>query len=103
MTKPITPQELEKFDSVIPDEVFDVVNSILLEKRQFGGESLSRIMILQEDVVKKLVQDHNFARQDIYAKHMLDFEPHYRKAGWNVVFDRPGYCESYAAYWVFSQ
>jgi hypothetical protein len=33
----------------------------------------------------------------------MDFEPFYEKAGWKVVYDKPGYCESYAANFTFTR
>jgi hypothetical protein len=103
MTKPISPKDFAETPVIIPDQVFAVVNDLLIQKKQLGGATLSRITILQKEVVDKLETQYNFNRRDIYDKHMLDFEPQYREAGWNVVFDQPAYCESYEAYWTFSK
>jgi hypothetical protein len=103
MTKPISPAEFAELRNFIPDQVFQVVNQLLVQKKQIGGASLSRITVFQKEVVDKLETEYNFNRRDIYDKHMLDFEPHYREAGWTVKFDKPAYCESYEAYWTFSK
>lgn len=48
-------------------------------------------------------EDPRPSRQFIFDKHWLDIEDTYRKAGWNVEYDKPGYCENYDAYFVFSK
>lgn len=103
MTKPISPDDFADIQVVIPDEVFVVVNALLTQKKQIGGATLSQITIFQKEVTDKLETEYDFNRRDIYDKHMLDFEPAYREVGWKVVFDKPAYCESYEAFWVFSK
>ena len=41
------------------------------------------------------------ARVLIFSNHWLDVEDIYRKQGWKVVYDSPGYDESYDAYYEF--
>jgi hypothetical protein len=42
-------------------------------------------------------------RAEVFSKHYLDFEDVYRKQGWKVYFDRPGFNESYTATFTFSK
>ena len=56
---------------------------------------------MQDDVAKLIVQK-GLKRQDIFDNHWLDVEDLYRKNGWKVDYDKPGYNESYNAYFVFS-
>lgn len=37
----------------------------------------------------------------IFENNWLDIEPVYRKVGWIVEYDSPGYCESYPATFTF--
>ena len=40
-------------------------------------------------------------RQTIFKNSWLDIEPIYRRAGWLVKYDKPGYCENYLANFTF--
>jgi len=42
-------------------------------------------------------------RNKIFEMGWLDVEDAYRAQGWNVVYDRPGYCESYEASFIFTR
>jgi hypothetical protein len=39
----------------------------------------------------------------MFNKHWFDIEDIYRKAGWAVEFDKPGYNESYESFFVFKK
>jgi hypothetical protein len=41
-------------------------------------------------------------RGEIFHRGWLDVEDAYRAEGWTVVYDKPGYNESYAASFTFS-
>jgi hypothetical protein len=45
--------------------------------------------------------DKTVSRNDFFDKHWLDFESIFRKAGWKVKYTKPGYNESFPAYWTF--
>ena len=99
MTRPITPQEqAAQTTHQIPDEVFECVNAALLTEG-----SGRRLVVYQDDIVKKLTEEGTLDRREIFEKHWLDFEPAYREAGWYVSYDKPAYNESYRAHWVFSR
>lgn len=61
----------------------------------------SSATILQEDVVAGILKNNPDSRDRILDEGWLDFEDAYRKLGWSVKYDKPGYCESYSAFWVF--
>ncbi|KKS30630.1 MAG: hypothetical protein UV60_C0006G0041 [Parcubacteria group bacterium GW2011_GWA2_43_11] len=97
-SKAISPQEVVKNrEESIPDTVFEVFNSLITEK--FDGYSA---IIHQNVVVKRLVES-GFNEREIYNRHWLDVEDIYRKKGWEVKYDKPGYCEDYSAYFKFSK
>lgn len=101
--KPITPkQALNLKQESIPDFVFEAFNQLITENISNG-----RASVKQKDVVSRIKQLKSAAFEDIdsqfiYSRGWLDVEPHYRKAGWKVEYDKPGYNESYDAYFVFT-
>lgn len=42
-------------------------------------------------------------RGDVFERGYLDIEETYRKAGWSVVYDKPGYNETYDAFYTFTR
>jgi len=95
---PIKPADVvEKKSVVIPDVVMDTFNDLIA--RNFAdGEARFE----QEEVVKALVAKGH-TREEIFANHWLDVEDIYRKAGWNVEYDKPGAPETYRASFTFRQ
>ena len=99
--QPITPVEAkQQQEGSIPDQVFIAFNEIL--KKKFNGHSVT---IRQDELVKLIMEQDgvSFSRNDLFNNHWLDIEEIYRKAGWKVEYDKPGYNESYEAYWVFTK
>jgi hypothetical protein len=103
MPGPIKPSDIVKAkQAVIPEEVYEAFNDQIAEKW-----SRNEAKVLQDDVVDAILAKFKAAgkpilRNAIFDRGWLDVEEVYRKAGWRVVFDKPGYNESYAAYFVFS-
>jgi hypothetical protein len=97
--RPITPAEASESGAHIPPEVFDVFNNILVELIP----NASFIIILESHVVKKIEEKLGCKRYEIFDKHWLDVEEAYRKAGWTVVYDKPGDLDNYEAYYKFSK
>tara|TARA_B100000508_G_scaffold105538_1_gene83716 strand:+ start:3692 stop:4000 length:309 start_codon:yes stop_codon:yes gene_type:complete len=96
--KALSPKELEKFrkDS-IPDIVMETFNQMLADCYGTGY-----VIIHDKDIVAALVKK-GLDRSEIYRKGWLGLaRDMYRKQGWNVYYDAPGYCESYDAYTRFS-
>ena len=92
MVKPITPSEVSS-GKCIPDEVVEAFNELIVE---CGG------CVRQVDAVARILSKMpGVSRETIFARGWLDIEAMYRKAGWRVVYDKPGYNEDYEANWQF--
>lgn len=91
---PIKPSELVKD---IPEIVFECFNKIIT--RNYNGTSST---VKQQEIVDMLVEK-GLKKDEIFKKHWLDIEDHYRKAGWKVEFDKPGFNESGEAYFTFTK
>lgn len=95
----IKPSEImDNLDTIIDPAVIQAVNEIL--KEEFRGGSVT---IRQKYIVSRAITINPKLTSDIlYKNHHLDFEPIFRKAGWSVIYDKPGYNESYEAFFEFS-
>ena len=98
--QPIAPQDVvDKKLENIPNAVIESFNELIAKK--FNG---SQSTIKQDEIVKHILsKDGSINRQDIFDNHWLDVEEMYRKIGWDVEFDKPGYNESYEAFFVFKK
>lgn len=96
MTAALSPKDLkeaaERGDH-IPDGVIKAVNQLLKE-----NASSTYIVLKQCDVVKAIKECMGVTTVPV---KWLDFEPVFRKAGWKVEYDKPGYNESYEATFAF--
>lgn len=104
-TKPITPEEILKYKTHLPDFVVEAVNELI--KKKWNGASAT---IRQTELIVKILkimpadeQSPITRRQSLFDNHWLDVEPAYRHAGWNVVSDKPGYNETYEAKLTFTR
>jgi hypothetical protein len=106
--EPISPNEVvdAKLDA-IPEIVIFAFNE-LVAKNWNGYKSV----VKQEDAIQLVIQkwqengDERDAREQrgaIFRNHMLDIEDIYRAKGWNVEYDKPGYNESYDAFYTFTK
>ena len=94
---PIRPQEvITKQIESIPDEVMLSFNELIAEKFSNG-----RAVVKQDDVIARILGKMETSRDEIFKNHWLDVEKIYRKAGWKVDYDKPGYNETYDAYFEF--
>lgn len=97
MTKPITPSQVSS-SKVIPPEVIEVFNE-LIAKNWDGHEA-----IVKQDVAARLAAKRlNITTETLFDNHYMDVESTFRKAGWKVEYDKPGYCETYEASFTFSK
>ncbi len=95
---PIRPEEVQGAKlRIIPSKVFECFNSLIVQNENGGASK-----VLQKDVIECIV-DEDVSREDVFAKGWLNIEGAYRKAGWSVKYDKPGYNESYDAFFVFSR
>ena len=102
MTQPIKPDEVEDRKTAdIPDQVFEAFNALIV--RNFSGVSA---VVKQVDAVDQIIKLRNAAhfgcsRQEIFDNGWLNVEESYRKSGWDVEYDKPGYNETYEASFTF--
>ena len=45
----------------------------------------------------------DITRDEVLRQKLLDVEPLYRKAGWQVEYDKHAYCENYEPFFIFSK
>lgn len=96
--RPIKPSEVVTAkNGTIPPEVFDAFNECI-GRHWSGRESV----VLQDEVVANILKRMPSAtRGDVFDSNWLDVEPSYRAEGWSVEYDKPAYCESYPAKFIF--
>lgn len=85
----------------IPEFVFDAFNELIATG--FNGRSAR---VEQKDVIERIQFYAGYGeidRQEIFDKGYLNIEDIYREAGWKVEYDKPGYNETYGAYWIFKK
>ena len=99
MSGPINPKEVQaRKNAKIPDEVFQVFNELIVDN--WDGHSAT---VMQDDAAKKIAKKLKITTEQVYARSLLDIEGIYRKAGWKVEYDKPGYCETYEAFFRFTK
>jgi hypothetical protein len=83
--------------SRIPEKVFEAFNEAIADDLSNGSATVT-----QSDVITRILgKIPDITRQSIFDNGWLDVEPFYRKKGWKVEYDKPGFNESYGAYWDF--
>ncbi len=95
MPGPIKPKDVAKRKH-IPEAVFEVFNDFI--SRKWDGH---KAVIEQETVASAVAAALGCAKHEVYDSHYLDIEDAYRKAGWKVEYDKPGYNETYPATFTF--
>lgn len=97
--QPITPQELDRREHHIPRQIIEAVNE-LLDKYYVN---LTGQADVREAEIVALAIKSGLTTSDIYDNHWLDFEKIYRKAGWEVIYDKPGFNEIYKPVFHFKK
>lgn len=98
MVKAITPQEArDQAGSHIPDYVIQAFNELIIENLVNKRASFTQDKAIDRIIAKNPI----LTRQKIFANGWLDVEPVFRRQGWDVEYDSPGYNESYAAHYNF--
>lgn len=96
MAKPVKPSEVANLKSnMMPDAVLEAFNELIAEN--YGKSSAT---VYTKDAVARMVAK-GLNEKEIFKKGWLDVEDIYRKAGWTVTYDSPGWDESYDAHFVF--
>lgn len=97
--KPIRPSQVVEVQTrQIPDGVFEIFNELI--SQNWDGE---RSLVKQDVVVQRVLKKYDIARSEIFDKRYLDVESSYRKAGWNVEYDKPGFNEDGQAIFTFTK
>ena len=99
--KAISPDEVTAVKmKIIPDQVIDLWNKTIAQNYSNGASR-----ILQKDIISTLtvtqINGTYADRASIFKLGWLEIEDIYRKAGWKVEYDRPGYNENYDAVFIF--
>lgn len=98
--KPITPKEAgTAFREALPDAVIEEWNAAISEA---GSHDWDYRVIRQDDIAERLAKRMGVALEVVFAKRWLDVEPLYEAVGWTVVYDRPGFNETYPATFKFT-
>lgn len=99
MTKPISPDEIDDARvKTLPPEVFQVFNDLIVNK--WNGFSAT---VLQKDAALAISQAMCITSDEVFERGLLNVEHAYREQGWDVVYDKPGFNESYSATFVFKK
>lgn len=98
-TGPITPDRVESaLQGTFPPEVIRAFDEEIV--RCWNG-SFSKV--LQSDVAALIARYLEIAVGEVFRRGLLNVEPIYRKAGWVVEYDRPGFSEQYRAFFMFAK
>lgn len=98
--KPISPDEVvvqKKKD--LSDVVIECWNKAIAKNWNGRGP----ITIRQDLIVIALAEAAGVNRGKVFENGWLEIESLYRENGWKVEYDKPGYNESYEAYFTFSK
>ncbi|MFA6269902.1 MAG: hypothetical protein WC657_01670 [Candidatus Paceibacterota bacterium] len=95
---PVTPDDIAKGkENAFPYAVFEAFNQLILEHFSRGTATFK-----QEEVLT-LLKNKGLNREEIFKRGWLDVEEVYRAVGWVVLYDKPGYNESYPATFTFKR
>jgi hypothetical protein len=100
MTKPITPDQARKeVLTNIPGFVIDAFNSMIIKNLKCRTS-----IVLQKDIINEITCKSNgiYCRDEIFKNGWLDIEDLFREYGWNVIYDKPAYYETYDASFTFT-
>lgn len=97
--KPLSPWEINgMMGEIIPDVVVEAINNLL--KKKYRGRAVN---LKQDEIIAEIQRlDINIRREKIFEESWMDFESLFEKNGWKVEFDKPGYNETYSAYFTFT-
>lgn len=96
---PISPSEItDRKIATFPDIVIKIWNDAIASA--WNGKTAK---ILQTEITDRLASALDATRSDIFLLGYLDIEDMYRKVGWEVIYDKAAFCESYESYFTFSR
>lgn len=105
MVEPIKPKEAQELRLImVPNQVIEAFNELITENLSGGYASFKTKEVVDRIVAKLGWSNTTATRDEVYEKGWLSDIPRlYRKQGWKVVHDRPGYNESYDAHFDFTE
>lgn len=96
--KPISPEDaVKKKQEAIPAFVIQAFNEVIIANISDSGYANFK----QDEVLRVVMSKGGVSSKEVFEKGWLDVEPIFRKAGWKVDYDKPGYNESYSANFTF--
>ena len=104
MVEPIKPEDIveksaEYKKASMPDGVIEAFNELI--GKNWSGNSAK---VTQNEAIDLIIEKvERTSRRKIIDNHWLDVEDIFREQGWKVSYDKPGYCEDYEAYFIFSK
>lgn len=110
--KPVSPDDAKKKTKPQPDFVIETFNELIAQNLRGKTARISQEEAVNALVAKMLTSASSLDeteekakhfRSEIFKRHYLDVEDNFRDVGWNVYFDKPGYNESYEAYFEFTK
>jgi len=93
--KPITPDEVRK---ELPDEVVEIFNDLI--KQNWNGHEA---VVKQTEALTAITRRLEIEASEVFKRRLLDVEQAFREAGWKVEYDKPGWDETYDAFFRFSK
>lgn len=96
--KPIKPEDvLELKKVIIPEQVIGAFNHLIAKNFSDGVA-----VVKQKDIVNEIIMRMQLENSDeVFKNRWLDVEEIYRDSGWCVKYDKPGYNETYDAFYEF--
>ena len=96
-TKPITPTEAAASVLPLPDAVFAVFNGLIVKNLRGG-----RAVVRSDAALAEVCVSMGLTSREVLERGYLDVKNAYEAAGWKVVYDQPGFNESYQATFTFT-
>ena len=97
---PITPDQVQVQDQLsesIPDEVIEAVNTLLVQNYSYPDA------IIKQDAIVNIAVELMGIEQNQFNFNWLDFEDLYRDSGWDVVYNKAHYSDSYDSFFRFTK
>lgn len=97
MSLPVRPEDVAAAKAAaLPPEVIDVFNELIVAA--WDGRSAT---VMLGDAAEAVSERLGISHEEAFERHLLDVEPVYRAAGWDVTYDKPGYNETYRPHFTF--
>jgi hypothetical protein len=103
--KPISPKaltEARKKPDFFPPEVIEAFNELITKNFNGGEAHVGQDEVCRLARSKMAKRGRKVSSDEIFDNGWMDIEPLFRANGWKVEYDKPGYNESYEAFFVFT-